>query len=85
MGIFLFTTASRLALGPTQTPIQRATDALSLGIKRPGREVDHSPQSSKEVSNAWSYTSTPQYAFKVWCSVKSSLDFWSSDLSKFSK
>jgi hypothetical protein len=28
------------------------------GVKRPGREADHSPQSSaKEVKNAWSYTS----------------------------
>jgi hypothetical protein len=33
--------------------------ALSLGIKRPGREADHSPPSSAEVKNAWSYTSTP--------------------------
>jgi hypothetical protein len=24
-----------------------------------GREADHSPQSSAEVKNAWSYTSTP--------------------------
>jgi hypothetical protein len=33
--------------------------ALSLGVKRPGREADHSPPSSAEVKNAWSYTSTP--------------------------
>jgi len=33
--------------------------ALSLGVKRPGREADHSPPSSTEVKNAWSYTSTP--------------------------
>jgi hypothetical protein len=33
--------------------------ALSLGKKRPGREADHSPPSSAEVKNAWSYTSTP--------------------------
>jgi hypothetical protein len=32
--------------------------ALSRGVKRPGREADHSPPSSTEVSNAWSYTST---------------------------
>jgi hypothetical protein len=32
---------------------------LSLGIKGPGREADHSPLSSAEVKNAWSYTSTP--------------------------
>jgi hypothetical protein len=57
--IFLFTTASRTALGPTQPPIQCVTGALSLGVKRPGRESDHSPPSSDEVKNAWSYTSTP--------------------------
>jgi len=32
--------------------------ALSLGVKRPGREADNSPPSSAEVKNAWSYTST---------------------------
>jgi len=32
------------------------------------READHSPPSSAEVENAWSYTSTPQYVFMVWCS-----------------
>jgi hypothetical protein len=49
LGIFLFTTASRTALGPTQPPIQWIPRALSLGIKRPGREADHSPPSSAEV------------------------------------
>jgi hypothetical protein len=29
----------------------------------PGREADHSPPSSAEVKNAWSYASTPPYAF----------------------
>jgi len=28
--------------------------ALSLGIKLPGREANHSPPSSSEVKNAWS-------------------------------
>jgi len=35
--------------------------ALSLRVKWPGREADHSPSSSAEVKNAWSYTSTPQW------------------------
>jgi hypothetical protein len=30
----------------------------------------HSPPSSAEVKNAWSYTATPQYAFMAWCLVK---------------
>jgi hypothetical protein len=59
LGIFLFTTASRTALGPTQPPIEWVPGALSLGVKRPGREADHSPPSSAEVKNSWSYTSTP--------------------------
>jgi hypothetical protein len=49
LGIFLFTTASRTALGPTQTSIQWVPGALSLGVKRAGREADHSPPCSIEV------------------------------------
>jgi hypothetical protein len=49
LGIFLFTTTSRTALGPTQPPIQWIPGALSLGVKRPVREADHSPPSSAEV------------------------------------
>jgi hypothetical protein len=49
VGIFLFTTASRTSLGPTQPPIQWVQGALSLGVKRPGREADHTPPSSAEV------------------------------------
>jgi hypothetical protein len=48
LGIFLFT-ASRTALGPTQPPIEWVPGAFSLGVKRPGREADHSPPSSAEV------------------------------------
>jgi hypothetical protein len=44
--MFLFTTASRAAMGPTQPPIQWLPGALSLRIKRPGREADHLPSSS---------------------------------------
>jgi hypothetical protein len=43
--IFLFSTASRPALRSTQPP-------LSPGVKRPGREADHSPPSSAEVKNS---------------------------------
>jgi hypothetical protein len=57
LGSFLIT-VSRTALGPTQLPMQWVPGALSLGVKRPGREADHSPPSSAEVKNVWSYTST---------------------------
>jgi hypothetical protein len=39
------------------------------GINWSGREADHSPPSSAEVKDAWSYTSTPQYFFMPWCLV----------------
>jgi hypothetical protein len=58
LGIFLVARASRLALGPTQPPIQWVPGARSLGVKRPGREADQSPPSSAEDKNSWSYTST---------------------------
>jgi hypothetical protein len=57
-GIFLIT-MSRWALGPTHPPIQWIPGALSLGVKWPGCEADHSPPSSSKVKNVWSYTSTP--------------------------
>jgi hypothetical protein len=40
------------------------TRALSPGVKRPGREVDHSTPTSAEVKKIWIYTSTP-YVFMV--------------------
>jgi hypothetical protein len=61
---------SRTALGPTKPPIQWVPGTLSLGLRLPGREANHSPPSNVEVKNAWSYTSIPQYAFMAWCSVK---------------
>jgi hypothetical protein len=49
LGIFL-NTASRPALEPTQPPIQWVPRTLSLGVRLPGREDDHSPPSSAEVN-----------------------------------
>lgn len=37
--------------------------SYSLGVKRPGRESDHSPPTSAVVKNYRSCTSTPLYAF----------------------
>jgi hypothetical protein len=45
-----------------------------LGLKRPEREVYHSPPIAK-VRNAWNYTSTPQYAFMAWWLVKHKENF----------
>jgi hypothetical protein len=42
---------------PASYPI--GTRGFFPGVKRPGREADHSPPSSAKVKNAWSYTSTP--------------------------
>jgi hypothetical protein len=44
----------------SKLPIKWVPGALSLGLKWPGREADHSPPSNAEIKNAWSYTSTPQ-------------------------
>jgi len=43
---------SRLALGPTQLPIQWVPGALSSEIKQPGCGADHAPPSSAKVKNA---------------------------------
>jgi hypothetical protein len=50
-------------LRPTQFSIQWVPGAFSPGIKRPGREVDHSPPTSAEVKKMCFYTSSPPYVF----------------------
>jgi hypothetical protein len=74
-GEFSLHTASRLVLRPAQPPIQRVPGALSLVVKRPEIEANHSPPSSAEVNNAWSCTSTPQYVFMAWYVVEHRDDF----------
>jgi hypothetical protein len=70
-GIFLYSTASRPALGPTQPPTQCVPGALSSGLKQPGHEADHSglkqpgneadhsPPSNAEIKNAGSIPPLP--------------------------
>jgi hypothetical protein len=41
---FLFSMSSRLVLGPTELPIQWVP-----GVKRPGREANHTPPTSSEA------------------------------------
>jgi hypothetical protein len=52
---FLFSTLVRLAQGSTQPPIQCVLGTLSPGVKRLGREADHSPPASAEVQKMWIY------------------------------
>jgi hypothetical protein len=69
LGIFLFTTVSRTAQGPTRPPIQWILEALSPGVKRPGREADHSPPTSAR-SRMHGAIPPSQYLFMTWCLVK---------------
>jgi len=57
-------------VGPTQPTIQWVPGSLTW--RKSGRSAKltihlHLVPTPK---NAWSYTSTPQYALMVWCSVK---------------
>jgi hypothetical protein len=72
MGFFLFATASKPALWPTQTSYPMGTGCfLPLG-----READHSPTPTAEVKNAWGYASTPQYV-KALCLINKGYFFMS--------
>jgi hypothetical protein len=59
MGFFLFATASRPALGPTQLPIQWVPGTLTSVVERSEHEADQSPPSSATVKNAWIDTFSP--------------------------
>jgi hypothetical protein len=54
-GASILSQTYRPVLGPTRRPEYRGSPPE---IKRPGRKVDHSPPSSTEGKNGWSYTST---------------------------
>jgi hypothetical protein len=60
--IYLFSTASRPAVGPTQPPIQWVLGEISSGVKRQEREADHSPPSRAEANNGVAI-SPPPYVF----------------------
>jgi hypothetical protein len=53
VGVHVFQTGS----GPTQPPIKCVPGDLLPGVKRSGREGDHSRPTSAEVKNTWIYTS----------------------------
>jgi hypothetical protein len=64
--VFLFTTTSRLPLGPTQSLIKQVAGALNMRAKQLGHEADNSLPSSSNVKYAWSSTSIPPYVFMAW-------------------
>jgi len=47
-----------MGMGISPPPILQAPGALSLVVKQPGHEADHSPPPCVEVKNEWSCTST---------------------------
>jgi hypothetical protein len=51
----------RTSMGFVQSPVQWEVEFFP-GVKRPRRDVDHSPLSTAEVKKEWSYTSAPLYA-----------------------
>jgi hypothetical protein len=57
--IFLYSTASKPVLGPTQPPFHWVLGALSLGEKLPGYEADHSLPSSAKVKNGGAIPQLP--------------------------
>jgi hypothetical protein len=67
---FTIYTSYRSTLGAGIAPVQWVPEALSLGVKRPKREADHSPPSSAEVKECVELYLHPQYAFMAWCLVK---------------
>jgi hypothetical protein len=67
LGIFIFTTVSRMALGPTQLPIQWIPGALSLGINCQGMKLTthlHLVSRSKMLGTIPPF---PLYIFMAWC------------------
>jgi hypothetical protein len=71
---FLFVTASRLALGSTQLPIQWVPRILSLLVKRPVREADHSSPSCAQIKMRGAIPPL-QYVFMAWCLLKHRYDY----------
>jgi hypothetical protein len=55
---------------PPQLLIQCAPRVLHSEMKTPQSDCYHYPQSSGEVKNAWSFTSTPPHVFMLWYFIK---------------
>jgi hypothetical protein len=68
--VFLFTPTTRLALGPTKTPIQWALVTLSPGVNWLGHQA-HTHLHLVLRLRMHGAILTPPYIFKVWCLIKS--------------
>jgi hypothetical protein len=62
--IFLFSYTVQTGSGAHPASYSVSIGDLSRGLRRPGREVDHSPPFSAEVKNECSYFHP--YAFMSW-------------------
>jgi hypothetical protein len=60
---FLHVVQTGSGVHPTSYPM--AIAVLSLGVKRPGHEADHSPPASTEVKKIWICISTPVRLYGV--------------------
>jgi hypothetical protein len=63
MGFFSICHRVQFGSGAHPASFQWVPGALTPRVEREGREADHSPPSSADVKNAWSYTSTPPVGF----------------------
>jgi hypothetical protein len=50
--------------------------AVSSGLERPEHVAEHQPSYNAEIKNAWSYNSTPLYAFMAWRLIKENSIFY---------
>jgi hypothetical protein len=53
----------RVSVGVHPTSYSMGTGGISPGVKRQGREADHSPPTSGEVKRMWIYASISPFAF----------------------
>jgi hypothetical protein len=70
LGISLFTTAFRTALGPTSLLSNGYQGLFPWELSGRGVKLTTRLYLVPRSKNEWGYTSTPPYAFMAWCSVK---------------